>query len=74
METRVVRAAPIDVIYCTISFLTFSKKSDPRDIEKVWLSLCETISFEKKPTLKQNLRKMRLGKETLAPGCCTKVP
>ena len=47
--TGVVRAAPIVLGGRRMSFLTFSRKSDPVDIEKVWLSLIKTIAFDKKP-------------------------
>jgi len=56
-----------------MSFLTFSIKSDPGGIEKVWFSLSKTMLFDKKPIPKEKLRKMRSGKETLARGYCTKV-
>ena len=71
--TRVVRAAPLGMIGRPMSFLTFSITNDPADIEKTWFSLNETILFKKKTTLKANLRKMRPGKESLAPGYCTRA-
>ena len=65
---RAVRAAPKPCFHRRMSFFTFSIKSDPGEIEKVWFSLSKTIVFDPKPTSKEKLRKMRSGKETLARG------
>ena len=47
--TRAVRAAPINCFGRRMSFLTFSIKSDPGDIEKIWFSLSKTMIFHNRP-------------------------
>ena len=54
-KTRAVRAAPNPAFHRRMSFLTFSIKSDPGEIEKVWFSLCKTIVFDPKPIPKKKL-------------------
>ena len=44
-----------------MSFLTFSRKADPLDLQKQWFSLSKTILFDLGGCPEEKLRKMRPG-------------